>query len=64
MSRRKEKLVLKKAFNTKSYVIAKSVNTTRFGMPGDAITKEAADKIITDNLHCINRGVLAVEFIF
>ncbi len=62
MSRRKEKLVLKKS-RVSDFVIAKSINTLEFGMPGDTITRAEADRILIDKAHSIKFGELTVEFI-
>ena len=61
MSRRKEKLVLKRA-NT-GFIIAKSINTLDFGVPGAAVTKEQADRILISKDSRIRSGELTVEFI-
>lgn len=63
MSRRKEKLVLKKALNVGSFIIAKSINTLEFGIPGSAVTRAEADRILIDCQTSIRDGSLTVEFI-
>lgn len=65
MSRRKEKLVLKKSNHLPgvSFIIAKSINTLEFGTPGDVLTRAKADRILIDKAHRIKSGELTVEFI-
>ena len=61
MSRRKEKLVLKKSNG--AFVIAKTINTLEFGTPNTVITIEQANRILIDQQHRIKTGELTVEFI-
>lgn len=63
MSRRKEKLVLKTASQTGTFIIVKSINTLEFGVPGNIVTRAEVDRIFIDQDRKIKEGSLTVEFI-
>ena len=71
MSLKKCKLVLKTQAGVTEvggptvdvYVVAKSINTLEFGIPGEELSRESVDKILKNHARDIQTGKLTVEFI-
>ena len=59
---RKSKLVLRTTHSTDVFEIVKAVNTLRYGVPGDTLTRKEVEILLKDSAE-MRRGDLVVEFI-
>lgn len=62
MARLKIKLVFKST-NLGNFSLVKAVNTLEYGVPGDTLSREQVDRIISKNSRNFHSGAVTIEIL-